>query len=572
MYSVCYVKSRALIIGIDDYQHVSPLKYAVNDANAVAELMVRKLGFQKENVLVLTNGEATRSAIYRSFLSFAGKGTDHNDRLVVFFAGHGFTTSSLRGEVGYLVPSDGSPNDLSTLLRWDDLTRNADLIRSKHVLFIMDACYGGLAVTRSFRAGAMRFLSDMMMRTSRQVLTAGKADELVSDLGGPLPNHSVFTGHFLEALSGKAEDNEGNLTANGVIAYVYQAVSSDSTSQQTPHYGYLHGDGDMIFYPLPTEEPENKDAPPNERLVSVPALNTDKDEGMDQQTQLKQLLSERKYRIELHDFMAQRTRELLSLTGQDYFSTQGPVDNRIFVERMHKYEDAVQNTLPAIMLLGRWGENEHLESYCMPIKRLSDRIAPMSGKTYLLESRWYPVFLLMYAGGIGAIAGANYRAIYDLLHTQVPNPYGRTNGDNLLFSTVSAMNAIYDGFKLFPGHEQQHAPRSDYLFKLLQPLADDILFLGTEYEKTFDKMELIMGLEYMQIVHPELIAEDEEVWGPPGRSAWMGRSAIDLLVKEAKAAGDTWPPLVGGLFGGSFERFLQLTGALSRLTAQLRWR
>jgi hypothetical protein len=35
---------------------------------------------------------------------------------------------------------------LSGLIRWDELTRNADLITAKHMLFVMDACYGGLAL------------------------------------------------------------------------------------------------------------------------------------------------------------------------------------------------------------------------------------------------------------------------------------------------------------------------------------------------------------------------------------------------------------------------------------------
>ena len=47
---------------------------------------------------------------------------------MVFFAGHGHTVPAHRGEIGYLLPVDGDPSDLSTLIRWDDLTRNADLI------------------------------------------------------------------------------------------------------------------------------------------------------------------------------------------------------------------------------------------------------------------------------------------------------------------------------------------------------------------------------------------------------------------------------------------------------------
>ena len=137
--------------------------------------------------------------------------------------------------------------DFATFIRWDELTRNAELIRAKHMFFIMDACYGGLALNRYLHPGSTRFLKDMMLRYSRQVLTAGKADEVVSDSGGPLPNHSVFTGHLIEGLRGKAATEDGIITAGGLMAYVYGKVAKDKNSNQTPHYGYFDGDGDFII-------------------------------------------------------------------------------------------------------------------------------------------------------------------------------------------------------------------------------------------------------------------------------------------------------------------------------------
>jgi uncharacterized caspase-like protein len=122
-----------------------------------------------------------------------------DDRLIIFFAGHGHTASGRRGETGFLVPVDGDVTNLASLVRWEELTRCADLIPAKHVLFLMDACYGGLALTRkTLPPGSMRLLKDMLQRFSRQVLTAGKADETVSDGGGVRVGHSIFTSHLLD--------------------------------------------------------------------------------------------------------------------------------------------------------------------------------------------------------------------------------------------------------------------------------------------------------------------------------------------------------------------------------------
>ncbi|WP_439640386.1 caspase family protein [Nevskia sp.] len=265
-----YTNSRALIIGIDRYEKVSPLSYAVSDASEVRSILVGELEFPEENVAYLTDAEATRSNILKAYLRFARDDIDVDERLLVFFAGHGHTKSGSRGEIGYLVPFDADTKDLATLIRWDELTRNSELIRSKHVLFIMDACYGGLALTRHLQPGSVRFVKDMMLRHSRQVLTAGKADEVVADAGGPIPNHSVFTGHLIEGLRGNAATPEGIITASGLMAYVYGKVSGDRNSNQTPHYGYFEGDGDFIIRApnlAELETPENKDL---DRLIAVP--------------------------------------------------------------------------------------------------------------------------------------------------------------------------------------------------------------------------------------------------------------------------------------------------------------
>ena len=111
----------------------------------------------------------------------------------------------------------------------------------------MDACYGAFALNRGLKPGSMRFLKDMLLRHARQVLTAGFANETVADLGGLLPGPVPSTGHLLEAFWSKAADVAGVITANVVMAHVYQSVGRDSGSHQTPHYGYVDGDGDLIF-------------------------------------------------------------------------------------------------------------------------------------------------------------------------------------------------------------------------------------------------------------------------------------------------------------------------------------
>lgn len=92
-----YETSRALVIGINQYKSVSPLSYAVNDAREVSEILVEELGFEQNNVTYLVDQNATKSNILKSFLRFSNDDVKVDDRLFVFFAGHGHTKIRSKG-------------------------------------------------------------------------------------------------------------------------------------------------------------------------------------------------------------------------------------------------------------------------------------------------------------------------------------------------------------------------------------------------------------------------------------------------------------------------------------------
>lgn len=277
-----YKNSWALIIGINSYLHTSQLEYACNDADSIASTLINDIHFPEKNIVTLKNELASKDTILKVFDNFYHN-TDIDDQVIFFFAGHGMTINGLRGQIGYLIPVDGNPENFSSLIRWDDLTRYSDQIPAKHILFIMDACYSGLALQRSTPPGIQRFISDMLQRYARQVITAGKADETVADGGGPLGKNSIFTGHLIQGLKGDAADDQGVITANNLMAYVYNKVAKDAGSNQTPHYGHFFGDGDLILkspdnalisdYLIKTvpemPEPVSQIQPPNIKSYSI---------------------------------------------------------------------------------------------------------------------------------------------------------------------------------------------------------------------------------------------------------------------------------------------------------------
>jgi peptidoglycan/xylan/chitin deacetylase (PgdA/CDA1 family)/uncharacterized caspase-like protein len=247
-----YANSWAILVGIDNYQKWPKLQYAVRDAEGVGQMLVQKFGFAPERVITLKNEQATRAGILAAFHDrLAHDGLQPNDRVFVFFAGHGATRKLSSGrDLGYIVPWDSDPNNLATdAIPMTEIQNIAESLQAKHELFVMDACYSGLGLTRG--GANASFLRDNGRRLGRQMLTAGGSDQLVSD-GGP-NGHSIFTWTLLQGLGGKADLNgDGLITATELAAYVAPAVSS--VSQQTPAFGSLPGSegGDFVFE-LPEE-------------------------------------------------------------------------------------------------------------------------------------------------------------------------------------------------------------------------------------------------------------------------------------------------------------------------------
>lgn len=570
-----YSSSRALVVGINTYRNASPLSYAVNDAQEMREVLITDLDFPEENIAYLVDADATKANILRAYMRFAAADVDLDERIVVFFAGHGHTLTGIRGEIGYLVPFDADMNDLSTLIKWGELTGNSEVIRAKHMLFVMDACYGGLALTRGLQAGSTRFLKDMMLRYSRQVLTAGKADEVVADAGGPLPDHSVFTGHLLQGLRGDAASQDGVLTAAGLMSYVYGKVANDKDSFQTPHYGHFDGDGDLILIApqlAGLEKDEQRDV---DTLVVLPAVEEEPSQETTERkvAKAKVLLSADASSIELHDFIMEEVRRFLADTSEDYFACKGSFSKEEMIDRVARYEMATSDLSLLLACVAYWAKPAHRALLQKALTRSTDRLESREGLLPWLNLRWYPAILGLYRTGIAAVQGARYDSLADIFYAQLPPSDNRRDDNSFVWVVGDAVLELarMNAFQSLPGHERHYAPMSEYLFKLLQPSLDDVLFMGRDYERAFDEFEVLFALSVADIHN----RTSQHVWGPIGRFGWKqhhGSGPLARVVGEARSMGDDWLPIKAGLFGGKSERFEAVADQYVDIVSKQGWR
>jgi hypothetical protein len=242
-YKAGYRKSWAVLIGINEYQRWPKLQYAVNDARAI-EKLVRGLGF--DEVITVLDQEATQQRILRVLGDDLYAKTQDDDRVFIFFAGHGQTQDLPNaGKDGYIIPVDGDLNNYySTAISMQQLQRLADRIRAKHMFYAMDACFSGLLLR--FRGESLDNPPfDLTTAPARQVLTAGSEGEKVVESGG----HGLFTKSLMSGLTGAADlDQDGYITATELYRYITPQVLEGSRNSQNPVFGRLgHGQGEFVF-------------------------------------------------------------------------------------------------------------------------------------------------------------------------------------------------------------------------------------------------------------------------------------------------------------------------------------
>ena len=252
-----YENSYAVIIGINNYnsENVKDLGYAVEDAESIANLLNTKLGYNEENIHLLLNEDATliniKNKLYQIAME-AGK----NDRILVFYGGHGETIPlPSGGEVGYLLPVDGDPDSLfATGLSMQEFKQISVITPAKHVLYLVDVCYGGIMTigTRSLAKNDFsddeQYLTKITTEPARQIITAGGKGDKAQERA--IWGHSAFTKELLSGIeNGLADsDQDGYITSNELGIYLSKKVYIISEGNQTPVNGrYGSGEGEFVF-------------------------------------------------------------------------------------------------------------------------------------------------------------------------------------------------------------------------------------------------------------------------------------------------------------------------------------
>ncbi|MDJ0596818.1 MAG: caspase family protein [Pleurocapsa sp. MO_226.B13] len=227
-------------------------------------------------------------------ISFDGKTirVDKSDRLLFYFAGHGFAEEVEESEAGkpagYFMPQDAEAERQNTWLSMPELYEAFSALDSHHLLMILDCCFAGrfswvgqgrnAARSRKlYRQSYDRFIK----HRTEQIITSAAHDEEAQDLSrfgqrGEKNGNSPFAHLLLKVLQGNSDGGrdiaieaiveDKIITVQELFTYLQNELGKVAQGQtpglaQTRKYDpktgeYVYLKGEYIF-PLPKFNPEN---------------------------------------------------------------------------------------------------------------------------------------------------------------------------------------------------------------------------------------------------------------------------------------------------------------------------
>jgi hypothetical protein len=278
----------------------------------------------------------------------------------------------------------------------------------------------------------------------------------------------------------------------------------------------------------------------------------------------KKYLMEEKYRIQLADMLTRETTRLLEATSDDFFPPNVQIDETEFKRRIARYE-AQTEILLRLMITGcYWSQSYHKELWLRTLKRVANPFGDFTRTTRSVRDglSWYPALLLMYGGGIAAVAAEKYDNLAALLlGTTI-----KVVNEREMLPAAYALEPlkVFDNIPVgrwLQGVQLQNFAVSEYLNKLLKyPLAE-ILPQADEYDRCFDRFEYLLALVYADLQAKkynvsEFFAAGGLFASEPRMRYQTSEQRVQTKVKEeADRMRDDWAPLKAGLFDGLYERF-----------------
>jgi hypothetical protein len=276
---------------------------------------------------------------------------------------------------------------------------------------------------------------------------------------------------------------------------------------------------------------------------------------------LKRYLSEERYRIQLRDFLVDESIVVGDAIDTLFPPLESVVPTQDTVVTLMKRIEAACEKLAHIFANGSfYAKPEHAKSFFDSFNQIVIKSQSAERYQVWIDLRKYPALILVYAAGIAAVASENYSVLREMASrtTFIRHDQDKNAPAPLRIHVHNVMERE-KARKLLPGKDRRKTPLSDYLSEFLRETFKRLIPNEAEYELAFDNFEYLWCM-----LHVDTQKENaaDRVWTPYGTFIWrrsdrstMSSSWFKDQAKSCIDRGDnSWPPIHGGLFGGSNAR------------------
>lgn len=207
------MSKRALLVGIDTYDHFKPLTACAKDVHALAPLLAEhEDGTANFAVTRLTSDtdRIDRSRLMRHAREELASGSDV---VLLYFAGHG---AERAGDV-ILCTQEGNVHDEG--VAFSALLGLINASPVDEVIVILDCCFSGGAGGNPVIGKDLSYV-----RPGVAILSASRHDELAEEM--PTVGRGRFSYFLCAALDGGAADVLGNVGVIGAYAYLRESFGA----------------------------------------------------------------------------------------------------------------------------------------------------------------------------------------------------------------------------------------------------------------------------------------------------------------------------------------------------------
>ena len=260
--------------------------------------------------------------------------------------------------------------------------------------------------------------------------------------------------------------------------------------------------------------------------------------------QCKQYLARDEHRIRLADLVDSIGKE--ALDGLAALPTLSTSDGTTITNHLRRCEGVCSKLLATAVVASRWSTDAQIDVWRSTVQMLIQETSAGDDVGGALDAvqlkravERYPVVLLIYALGIGAIEADKL----EHLATILAFPTGREveswqNGllvraeedvAQVLYDVMLDVARSIDRLQTIEGMEGHYCPMNDRLLQSLREHTIAMIPLETRHEKIFDRMEVLISLGCS--LQMDKVRRQDRRWFPVGRFVYRG-GINDATIRE----------------------------------------